>query len=63
MRSVWVLARLSCGVINAGGNKFTLISMATTDVILLSIMLVGLLRLRRYGGGTFGLTHLLWKQV
>ena len=26
-------------------------------------MLVGLLRLRRYGVGTFGLAQLLWKQV
>lgn len=31
--------------------------------MLLLIMLVGLLRLRRYGVGTFGLTQLLWKQV
>jgi len=26
-------------------------------------MLVGLLLLRRHGGGTFGLTTILWKQV
>ena len=37
--------------------------MAVTDIILLLIMLVGLLRLRRHGGNTFGLTHFLWKQV
>ena len=37
--------------------------MVVTDIVLLLIMLVGLLRLRRHGGGTFGVTHLLWKQV
>jgi hypothetical protein len=38
--------------------------MAVTDIILLLIMFVGLLRLRRrHGGGTFGLARLLWKQV
>ncbi len=37
--------------------------MAVTDIILLLIMLVGLLRLRHHGGSTFGLTHFLWKQV
>jgi len=35
--------------------------MVVTDVILLLIMLVGLLRMRN--GGTFGLAQLLWKQV
>jgi hypothetical protein len=30
---------------------------------LLLIMLVGLLHLRRHGGGTFGIAQLLWKQV
>jgi hypothetical protein len=37
--------------------------MFTTDFVLLVIMLFGLLRLRRRGGGTFGLGRLLWKQV
>ena len=37
--------------------------MAITDIILLLTMAFGLLRLRRHGGGTFGLTRLLWKQV
>lgn len=40
----------------------TLIAMVVTDIGLLLIMLVGLLHLRRHGGGTFGVTHLLWKQ-
>jgi len=40
--------------------------MAVTDIVLLLIMLVGLLRLRCGDGGTFGLgrlAQLLWKQV
>jgi hypothetical protein len=37
--------------------------MLVTDVILLSIMLAGLVRLRRDGGGSFYLSHVLWKQV
>ena len=52
-----------CVTINTPKNKAALISMAVTDIILLLIMLVGLLRLRVPGGGTFGLAHLLWKQV
>jgi hypothetical protein len=38
-------------------------SLLVTDMFLLLIMLVGLLRLRRDGGGTFDLGRLLWKQV
>jgi len=37
--------------------------MLVTDVALLLIMLVGLLRLRVRGVGTFGLAQLLWRQV
>ena len=38
-------------------------STLVADIVLLSIMLVGLLRLRRHGGGSFALGQLLWKQV
>ena len=37
--------------------------MLVTDTILLLTVLVGLLRLRRNGGGRFGLGQLLWAQV
>jgi len=37
--------------------------MAVTDITLLLILLIGLLRLRHHGGKTFGLNNLLWKQV
>lgn len=48
---------------NTKNITLTLIALVVTDIVLLLIMLVGLLRLRRDGAGTFGVTHLLWKQV
>ena len=33
------------------------------DLVLILIMLVGLLLMRRHGGGTLGLTPILWRQV
>jgi hypothetical protein len=39
------------------------INLLVTDIVLLIIMLLGLLRLRMSGCGTLYLTHLLWKQV
>jgi len=48
---------------NNESHSLTLIAMVVTDIALLLIMLVGLLRLRRHGGGTFGIAQLLWKQV
>jgi hypothetical protein len=44
-------------------SSLSLIAMLFTDIALLFTMLVGLLRVRTSGGGTFGLTKLLWKQV
>ncbi|KAI0294352.1 hypothetical protein BC826DRAFT_341067 [Russula brevipes] len=61
-RAVWVPAHLRCVNTDTGTNAPTLISMLVTDVSLLLLMLVGLLRMRRDGGGTFGLSQLLWKQ-
>jgi hypothetical protein len=50
-------------ILNVESNQITVIAILATDIILLSTMLVGLLRLRRGGGGKFGLGRLLWKQV
>jgi hypothetical protein len=60
---VWVPAQKQCVVYDTESNKPNIIVTLITDIILLLIMLVGLLRLRRYGDGTFGLARLLWKQV
>jgi len=62
LRSRWLSDESTCMVVNTQSNTASLISMAATDIILLLIMLVGLLRLRFHGGGTFGLARLLLKQ-
>ncbi|KAI0276823.1 hypothetical protein BC826DRAFT_1114015 [Russula brevipes] len=53
---------LTCLPRNAEISKLSTISTFVTDIVLLLIMLVGLLRLRVQGVGTFSLGHLLWKQ-
>ena len=54
-----------CGIANPEKSTLNLNSdfALVTDIVLLLIMLVGLLRLRRHGGGSFSLGQLLWKQV
>jgi hypothetical protein len=52
-----------CSPANIETSKPSIIVMAISDIILLVTMLVGLLRLRRNGGGRFGLAKLLWEQV
>ena len=52
-----------CIVTNLETSRPSLISLFVADCLLLLIMLVGLLRLRRRGGGTFELGRLLWRQV
>lgn len=54
---------LQCIVPNSESSKLYVIVLAITDIILLLIVLIGLLRLRRDGCGTFGIGLLLWKQV
>jgi hypothetical protein len=46
-------------------NSINLTSFVTllTNVVLFFIMLIGLVLLRRDGGGLLGLGKLLWKQV
>ncbi|KAI0287045.1 hypothetical protein BC826DRAFT_76281 [Russula brevipes] len=52
----------SCLPRNVGISKLSTISTLVTDIVLLLIMLVGLLRLRVQGAGMFSLGQLLWKQ-
>jgi hypothetical protein len=63
IRAEWVPAARSCAITNVEICRDFYINLLVTDVILLSIMLAGLLRLRRGPGGSFYLSHLLWKQV
>jgi len=47
----------------SASSKKNIIATLCADIILLLIMLVGLLRIRLQGGGTFALGRLLWTQV
>ena len=58
IRVAWVPEQRACRVLNTESPSVT--TMFVTDVVLLVIMLVGLLRLRLH---VFGLGELLWKQV
>jgi hypothetical protein len=48
---------------NFDSTKYSSITSFSSDLALLLIMLIGLLRLRREGGGAFALGRTLWKQV
>jgi len=63
MRSARDPVHHGCVVLNSEKNKPSIILTLTTDVVLLFIMLVGLLRLLHGGGGSFALGRFLWKQV
>jgi hypothetical protein len=66
IRSTWDPAQDSCDNPNVKSNIVTIISMFITDILLLVIMLIGLLRMGRRGTGAFSLGRLgrlLWKQV
>ncbi|KAH9968299.1 hypothetical protein BJV74DRAFT_868749 [Russula compacta] len=62
IHSTWVPALSSCSSLDVESNKATMIVLFVSDIVLLLTMLFGLLRLRRYGGGTFELARLLWTQ-
>jgi hypothetical protein len=54
---------LTCVTVSTEGSKPSIVSILVTDSVLISVMLVGLFRLRSHGGGAFRLGKLLWKQV
>ncbi|KAH9993639.1 hypothetical protein BJV77DRAFT_1067218 [Russula vinacea] len=61
-RSVWVSEQPICELVKAESSVLNFILTIISDIALLLIMFFGLLILRRHGGGTTGLIHLLWKQ-
>ena len=65
LRSDWDPAVPACIIFNSDNSKLNIIVTLITDIILLLIVLIGLLRLRSEVSGTlvFGIGHLLWKQV
>ncbi|KAI0277121.1 hypothetical protein BGY98DRAFT_981948 [Russula aff. rugulosa BPL654] len=62
-RSAWNSVLQECIVVNTEKNKPSIVVTLITDVVLLLIVLIGLLRLFHDGGGSFALGRLLWKQV
>jgi hypothetical protein len=50
-------------VVNVHSTKLNSIIALITDIILLLIMLIGLLRLGFHKSGVQGLGHLMWTQV
>ncbi|KAN0107326.1 hypothetical protein V8E52_010262 [Russula decolorans] len=62
IRSVWDPVVKSCIVTNVEICKLSIVSFFVADTILLLFMLTGLLRLRRFGRGSYELWHFLWKQ-
>jgi hypothetical protein len=63
LRSEWLPAYEACMLPNMEHDKLTFIIMFVTDVVLVFIMFLGLIRMRGRGGGMFGLGTLLWRQV
>jgi hypothetical protein len=53
----------NCVTSNLESIRLSTIVALVTDIILLSIMLIGLFRMRRHGGGALALGRLLWSQV
>ncbi|KAF8492448.1 hypothetical protein F5888DRAFT_917715 [Russula emetica] len=52
----------NCVVTDLESIRLSTIVALVTDIVLLSIMLIGLSRMRRHGGGTMALGRLLWNQ-
>src|SRR5579863_3741947 len=62
-RAKWIPSQETCVMIHMESIKLSTIVALTTDIGLILIMLLGLLRLRRRGGGIMALGRLLWNQV
>jgi hypothetical protein len=63
LRSIWLPDQFSCMITKPEASKANLISLLVTDIVLLFIMLLGLVRLHFQVEGAFRLGHVLWKQV
>jgi hypothetical protein len=63
MRATWAPEESTCMAVNIHSTKLNLIIALVTDIILLLIMLIGLLRLGFHETGVRGIGHLMWTQV
>ncbi|KAF8473059.1 hypothetical protein DFH94DRAFT_149353 [Russula ochroleuca] len=62
LRFAWDPTQQFCEPVRFESGLLNFIPTILSHTVLLLIMLVGLLKLRRRDGGTFGLVRLLWKQ-
>jgi len=63
LRADWQDTLRQCVVLNSDVSKLNIIVLVITDIVLLTMVLVGLFRLCRDGGGRIGMGLLLWRQV
>ena len=63
IRDPWIPEAGTCVLSNAHSTKLNMITTLITDIALLLIMLIGLLRLGFNEPGVYGLGRLMWKQV
>jgi len=63
MHASWVPEVDTCVTTDIHSTKLNMITTLITDIALLLIMLVGLLRLGSNEPGVYGLGRLMWKQV
>jgi len=61
-RAKWIPSQETCVMIHMESIKISTIVALGTDTGLILVMLLGLFHLRRRGGGTMALGHLLWNQ-
>jgi len=62
IRSSWDSEVINCSLPNVKSNRPAIISVLASDIVLLVIMFIGLLRLWHRGEDALGLVRLLWKQ-
>lgn len=61
IRTIWIAPLLICGISDVLKARYSIISIVSTEIVLLALMLIGLLRWRSRGKG--GLLQLLSTQV
>ncbi len=59
----WIPEASTCVITDIHSTKLNMITTLITDIALLLIMLIGLLRLGFNEPGVYGLGRLMWKQV
>jgi hypothetical protein len=53
----------TCTIVNIHSIKLNMITTLVTDIALLLIMLIGLLRLGAHEPGVYGMGRFMWRQV